>query len=68
MVKIIRDGYEKIVWQISVSELESAGQTDWKNWEWTAPSDGQYTLEIGVKNIGESGSDSSLLIDDIKVE
>ncbi len=68
MVKIVGDGYEEVIWEISVSELESEGQTDWRDWEWTVPSDGQYTLELGVKNTKDSFSDSTLLVDNIKVE
>lgn len=47
----------------SVSQVGNYGQTNWVQWQYTFSQSGTYTLEAGVRNIGDSGVSSYLGVD-----
>jgi hypothetical protein len=47
----------------SVSSVGNYGETPWTYWEYTFPSDGIYTLEAKISNVGDSVLDSYMGLD-----
>ncbi|RJP28775.1 MAG: PEP-CTERM sorting domain-containing protein [Candidatus Omnitrophota bacterium] len=61
------DAYVKIgnstVWSRDISQVGNYGYTNWQQWNWEAPTAGSYTLEFGVRNVGDNGLSSLALFD-----
>ncbi|MBM4069826.1 MAG: hypothetical protein FJ271_12865 [Planctomycetes bacterium] len=47
----------------SVSQVGNYGSTSWTSWQFTFATTGTYTLEAGVRNVGDSGVASYLGLD-----
>ncbi len=67
VVVMVNSGTETI-WQKSVADVGDYGETDWQYWEWTAPADGFYTLQLGCRNILDDGFNSVGLFDGISIQ
>jgi hypothetical protein len=47
----------------SVSAVGAGGSTGWVNWSFVAPTTGNYTLQLGVRNRGDSSVNSYAVFD-----
>ena len=52
-----------VLFSSDVASVGNYNQTPWTAWSYTIPSSGNYTLEAGVKNVGDNAAASQLGID-----
>ncbi|MFH1657483.1 MAG: TasA family protein [bacterium] len=50
-------------WYADISLIGNYADGPWTQWEWIAPADGTYTLELSITNMGDSIQDSQALFD-----
>ncbi len=56
-------GSPTLIWSASVSTVGTNGDGPWTAWSWTAPDEGAYTLEYGVRNVWDNANSSYGLFD-----
>lgn len=62
----LRDGSGTVIdtpWFVSGASVPNHDDGPWTLWSWTAPSDGTFTLEYGVRNRSDSVNSSAALFD-----
>lgn len=64
-VRIVQNGH--ILFQSSVSDVGNFGNTPWTSFTYVFPSGGTYTLEAGVRNIGDAAFSSVIGLDDVRL-
>jgi VCBS repeat-containing protein len=59
-------GATTYLFNASVGSVGDYGESGWASWDFVAPEAGTYILEAGVRNFGDNGADSRLLLDGIE--